>query len=728
MIFLLCLFAFAISNALNEFEILSSVIPSNVHRIHMMQDTLPKPVTWSLVGKNPKDEQLYEIGVEYEIVDSVKNVLYSSQQVISSHWKSGILSFNHSDISTLPVSIPLSFRIRVILSTTVINSNTSLSIPYLKTAWSVPVSWIIIPSSFMSSNSSSLWICTSPITSLDTRSSMLRTDFTLPPLGKAVTSAVLHITGLGQYRVYINGNDILGNIWNSPGQTDWRKRILVSSFPIDTSIFIPASENSIGVILGNGMYNVPSPPARYTKWTGSFGPRMLLLSLVIMFNDGSNMTINSTPSSSSSSSSWIATDGGPISFSHEYAGEDYNESLSVFGWNQPFFDITTNPLVNWTLAQDCTLSFAGGSLSPSLFNDVSIMDILPAISIIPSSPPGTMLVDVGRNFAGFASLTLLNVPSNYSIRVWPSETMENGIINQASGGTPMYWQYFPNASSNAPSFVNVTISPTFSIYGWRWLAVQLIETTSILESLNNTSTSLLTTTTHVVDNTVTVLQSSYGLNCNAGLIGDVTQAVSTFCNSQSSCLFTVCVCGDNTCVAGTPPCLPDPANNCAKDFTTTWSCTNDPVGFNRTRYIPAEANNQAMLIDCGIPPPPPPKPITPTIDSAKGLFVRSSVPIVGTWNSSNEWVNRIHNITLEAIASNLQSVLTDCPHRERLGWLEVSWLMFPSIAYNYDISRLWSKIALDTVDSQQSNGMVPDIAPEYTGELLMCCLTPSFIF
>lgn len=40
--------------------------------------------------------------------------------------------------------------------------------------------------------------------------------------------------------------------------------------------------------------------------------------------------------------------------------------------------------------------------------------------------------------------------------------------------------------------------------------------------------------------------------------------------------------------------------------------------------------------------------------------------------------------------------------------------MAPSIAYNFDISRLWAKISRDTVDSQQANGMVPDIAPEYT--------------
>jgi hypothetical protein len=48
----------------------------------------------------------------------------------------------------------------------------------------------------------------------------------------------------------------------------------------------------------------------------------------------------------------------------------------------------------------------------------------------------------------------------------------------------------------------------------------------------------------------------------------------------------------------------------------------------------------------------------------------------------------------------MQSVLMDCPHREKLGWLEVSHLLAPAIAYNFDIELLWTKLSLDTVDSQ----------------------------
>ncbi len=76
--------------------------------------------------------------------------------------------------------------------------------------------------------------------------------------------------------------------------------------------------------------------------------------------------------------------------------------------------------------------------------------------------------------------------------------------------------------------------------------------------------------------------------------------------------------------------------------------------------------------------------------------------------------NDIDAMINRSVRSNLQSVLTDCPHREKLGWLEVAHLMGPSILYRYDAYGLYRKICRDTTDSQLDNGLVPDIAPEYT--------------
>jgi alpha-L-rhamnosidase len=92
---------------------------------------------------------------------------------------------------------------------------------------------------------------------------------------------------------------------------------------------------------------------------------------------------------------------------------------------------------------------------------------------------------------------------------------------------------------------------------------------------------------------------------------------------------------------------------------------------------------------------------------------RNSSPSTGSFHCSNELFNRIHTLIDWSIRSNLASVTTDCPHREKLGWLEQTHLVGNSIAYLYDIRNLYSKIVDDMIESQLDNGLVPDIAPEF---------------
>ncbi|MCH8121134.1 MAG: family 78 glycoside hydrolase catalytic domain [Planctomycetes bacterium] len=95
-------------------------------------------------------------------------------------------------------------------------------------------------------------------------------------------------------------------------------------------------------------------------------------------------------------------------------------------------------------------------------------------------------------------------------------------------------------------------------------------------------------------------------------------------------------------------------------------------------------------------------------------FLTSSAAAVGEFECSNALLNDINAMINRSVRSNLQSILTDCPHREKLGWLEVSHLMGPSIFYHRDVHRLYRKICRDTTESQLDNGFVPNIAPEYT--------------
>lgn len=104
----------------------------------------------------------------------------------------------------------------------------------------------------------------------------------------------------------------------------------------------------------------------------------------------------------------------------------------------------------------------------------------------------------------------------------------------------------------------------------------------------------------------------------------------------------------------------------------------------------------------------------PVLVDLASEFVTSSAADVGAFECSNPLLNDIDAMIERSVRSNLQSVLTDCPHREKLGWLEVAHLMGPSILYHYDVYGLYKKICRDTTESQLENGMVPDIAPEYT--------------
>ena len=95
------------------------------------------------------------------------------------------------------------------------------------------------------------------------------------------------------------------------------------------------------------------------------------------------------------------------------------------------------------------------------------------------------------------------------------------------------------------------------------------------------------------------------------------------------------------------------------------------------------------------------------------LHTRNSAPAVGTFSCSKELFNRTFALIDWAVRSNLASVPTDCPHREKLGWLEQTHLMGGSIQYNYRILTLYRKLVRDMAEAQLPNGLVPDIAPEF---------------
>lgn len=95
------------------------------------------------------------------------------------------------------------------------------------------------------------------------------------------------------------------------------------------------------------------------------------------------------------------------------------------------------------------------------------------------------------------------------------------------------------------------------------------------------------------------------------------------------------------------------------------------------------------------------------------LHTGNSAPVSGSFYCSNPLFNRIDTLIQWAIKSNLQSVATDCPHREKLSWLEQDYLMGGSIQHNFNVYHLYKKLVHDMMDAQTPEGFVPDITPEF---------------
>ncbi|MBA3726038.1 MAG: family 78 glycoside hydrolase catalytic domain [Armatimonadetes bacterium] len=103
----------------------------------------------------------------------------------------------------------------------------------------------------------------------------------------------------------------------------------------------------------------------------------------------------------------------------------------------------------------------------------------------------------------------------------------------------------------------------------------------------------------------------------------------------------------------------------------------------------------------------------PVIESIEMIHVRADNRQSGEFRSSSDLYNKTHALVDWAMRSNMSFVMTDCPHREKLGWLECAHLLMRTFAYRYDCREWFMKICMDMRDAQLANGRVLTVAPKY---------------
>ncbi|ATC63953.1 alpha-L-rhamnosidase [Nibricoccus aquaticus] len=129
-------------------------------------------------------------------------------------------------------------------------------------------------------------------------------------------------------------------------------------------------------------------------------------------------------------------------------------------------------------------------------------------------------------------------------------------------------------------------------------------------------------------------------------------------------------------------------------------------------FVPAEDLKRRPTI-AAVPRPGDPAKL-PTVVSLEMAVVHAIAKPLGEFETSNPLLNRIRDLVRWAQRSNMVSVLSDCPHREKLGWIEQYHLNGPAIRYEYDVARIFTKGIRDMADGQTDDGLIPNIAPEFT--------------
>lgn len=265
---------------------------------------------------------------------------------------------------------------------------------------------------------------------------------------KAIKSASIDISGLGHYEIHVNGTKI-GKRFLSPGWSNYNKRQFYNSFDITENI--KTGVNAIGVLVGNGFYNINNE--RYHKLIIAYAYPKLIFKISIQYQDGTTETIVSDESSKVAPS--------PITYSSIYGGEDYDARLEKENWTKAEFEDS-----NWETP--IILTDNTKLLEPETDNPLMVMEEF-KVKKISTSKTGKTIYDFGQNASGIISLKVKGTRGT-QIKILPDELLnDEGNVTQRSGGGPYEYNYTLKGDGIEEW------QAKFTYYGFRYADVEIIE-------------------------------------------------------------------------------------------------------------------------------------------------------------------------------------------------------------------------------------------------------------
>lgn len=261
---------------------------------------------------------------------------------------------------------------------------------------------------------------------------------------KPLVRATAFISGVGHYELSVNGSNASKDFL-APGWTNYDDYIFYNT--IDITAALKTGSNAVGVMLGNGFYNVPNE--RYRKLLVAYGTPKMICKILLEHTDGSKEVIISNED-------WKMHES-PITFTSIYGGEDYDATLEQKGWNTPAFNDQ-----HWKRPLIVTKE---EELVPQIGYPMAVMDTF-SVAKVTEARPGVWVFDMGQNASAIPRLTVRGGRGS-KIRIVPAELIDDaGMANQNASGSP--YEYFYTCSGEGLE----VWQPRFTYYGFRYIQIE----------------------------------------------------------------------------------------------------------------------------------------------------------------------------------------------------------------------------------------------------------------
>ena len=503
----------------------------------------------------------------------------------------------------------------------------------------------------------------------DQQSPQLRLSFNLD--SQPIIRAKAYATGLGIYTLHLNGQRIQDRDVLTPGwSTVPTARVLANAYSVRGAL-TSGGENVIGMRLGQAKYGYVYEFC--TAGDATCYAALALLSIAQSLPDGSiNITQITT------NTDWTCSPS-PIVFNHLFLGETYNESLSQPGWDAPNFV----PLFPWT-----------------------------AVPI--RQPNVSEISTAGAPIRIMANVTPISVTQKSGSEPY----IGGGLFVKCDANVDVYWV---KTNSGVKNFVT-ECSPCNGIDACGNLNTVTCDYINQLTTGSNFSCSMLpvTNTSLTIFDFERNMAGFCTVNISPGLLPSgttLTLVHGEILNDQGDV--------DNTFGASSPPrTCPVNTINCA-DQQDVFVMSSSAGGsyqpsftFHGFRYI--------ALFGWPTSASPPSK------DTILCHQAYSDVPSAGNLTFNSSVLNQIQKAIVQTQVSNIFSIASDCPTREKRGWAGDGQVSSFSALSNLRIGAFYENwvrsfsdtlfigcehtSSVDVATSADYSGSTPQRPPDY-----LCC-------